>query len=187
MEIHKYEKIWFAAALVLVVLFISSVAYGAVGAGIQMVDDEGGEINPNEIGDHPTFEGYQDVAGTEASVTQVNESHYEAQIQANHPNFFPGEITVPEGSTVTFYITAGDVIHSYDIVGTNVNTMVIPGQIAELTAEFEEPNEYGVVCSEYCGELHHEMEGMVNVVSEDEWEENYTDDLITIDERGGDN
>ncbi len=186
MEIHKYEKIWFAAALVLIIAFISTVTYGAVGAGIQMVDDDGGEIDPNAISEHPTFEGYQDVAATDASVSQINESHYEARINAQHPNFFPGEITVPEGSTVTFHITAQDVIHSYDIVGTNVNTMVIPGQIATLTAEFEEPQEYGVVCSEYCGELHHEMEGKVNVVSEEEWEDNYADDLIGAEETGGD-
>lgn len=174
MEIHRYEKLWFGAALILIILFIASVSYGAVGAGIQMVDDEGGAIDPNEITEHETFEDWP--PGTDSNVYQVNETHYEAKIVATHPSFNPRTITVPEGATVTFYITASDVIHSYDIVGTNVNTMVIPGQIAEITAQFEEPDSYGVVCSEYCGELHHTMEGQVNVVSQEEWDEEFADE-----------
>jgi cytochrome c oxidase subunit 2 len=54
-------------------------------------------------------------------------------------------------------------------VGTNVNTMVVPGQVAEITVEFDEPAEHGILCNEYCGQGHHDMEGKINVVPEDEY------------------
>ena len=71
---------------------------------------------------------------------------------------------------MTFYITSPDVIHGFEIVGTNANTMVIPGQVAELTVNFNEAGEYGVLCHEYCGSGHHTMEGSVVVQPPDEYE-----------------
>ncbi len=46
MEIHAYEKLWLALALVLIVGFIGTITYGAAGAGIEMIDDEGGTVDP---------------------------------------------------------------------------------------------------------------------------------------------
>jgi cytochrome c oxidase subunit 2 len=48
--------------------------------------------------------------------------------------------------------------------------MVIPGQVATITVEFDEPGEYGILCNEYCGSGHHDMEGKLIVVPEDEYE-----------------
>ena len=162
MEIHKYEKFWFAAALVLIVGFIATIAYGAVGAGVKMIDDEGGTVDPDNLSD-TRFEN--------TGVFRSNESgvDYEVNMLAVHPSFLPGTVTVPANSTVKFYITALDVVHGYELVGTNVNTMVIPGQVSEFTTEFDEPREYGVLCNEYCGRLHHTMEGKLNVVPRSEW------------------
>lgn len=162
MEIHRYEKLWFVVSLLLIVSFIGTITYGAVGAGIDMVDDEGGTVDPDNLGDHERF--------GDTGVHHVGGDEYEVNMIAVHPSFAPGEIEVPEGSTVTFYITASDVTHGFNLAGTNVNTMIIPGQITEVTAEFDEPGEYGYVCNEYCGDLHHEMAGELTVVPEDEWE-----------------
>jgi cytochrome c oxidase subunit 2 len=163
MEIHSYEKVWFAAALVLIVGFIATIAYGAVGAGVKMIDDEGGTVDPDSLGEHERFGNTGVYASNESGID------YEVNMIALHPAFIPGTVTVPANSTVKFYITAQDVVHGYEVVGTNVNTMVIPGQISTFTAEFDEPTEYGVICNEYCGRLHHTMEGKLNVVSQSEW------------------
>lgn len=174
MEIHRYEKLWFAAALVLIVAFIATVTYGAVGAGISMIDDEGGEINPDHLFGEETAElSEEHERFAERGVFESDDPDidYEAYIVARHPQFLPRVVEVPEGSTVQFYITAEDVIHSYDVVGTNVNTMVIPGQVAQFTVEFDDPETHGVICTEYCGSLHHEMEGELRVVDEDDWDE----------------
>ena len=48
--------------------------------------------------------------------------------------------------------------------------MVIPGEVSAMTVEFEDPGEYGVVCNEYCGAGHHDMEGQLIVHPEDEFD-----------------
>lgn len=163
MHVHRYEKLWFGAALLLIVLFIATVVFGAVGAGIQMIDDEAGTVDPSNLSEHPRF--------SETGVVESDDADtdYEVRIVAYHPTYAPTTVTVPVDSTITFYLTSGDVIHGFDMVGTNVNAMVIPGQVTSFTVEFDETGEYDFICNEYCGPQHHIMEGAVEVVSQEEW------------------
>jgi cytochrome c oxidase subunit 2 len=41
--------------------------------------------------------------------------------------------------------------------------MLLPGQIARVTARFPQAGEYPFVCHEYCGIAHHIMAGKVIV------------------------
>jgi len=167
MHIHKYEKLWFGISLLLIVGFIATVTYGAVGAGIQMVNNDE-TVNPNALSEHPKF--------SDPGVEQVGPNEYDVYVIAQQFIFRPGStvagqppITVPANSTVNFHITSLDVIHGFSVVGTNANTMAIPGEVAEITVEVDEPQEYGIVCHEYCGQAHHTMEGVMKVVPEDEY------------------
>ena len=161
MRIHTYEKLWLGASMVFIVGLIVTITYGSVGLGITMVGDEE-NVDPNELGEDERF--------GEPRVEQVGENEYEAYVVARTFIFQPDPIEVPANSEVTFYVTSADVIHSFSLVGTNTNTMVIPGEVSELTVEFDEPGEYGVICNEYCGSGHHDMEGLLVVHPEDEFE-----------------
>lgn len=180
---HRYEKLWLGAALLLIVGIIATISYGAVGLGIEMVGDDE-KITPEEIPDDERFSVPPEPGN---HIVPQGDGHYDVYMVANQYSFHPGTpgprddqyaIQVPEGSTVTFYVTSDDVIHGMELVGTNVNTMVIPGEIAVMTAEFDEPAEYGILCNEYCGDGHHNMEGKMEVVPEEEWDgvEGVTDD-----------
>ena len=160
MRIHTYEKVWLAISLLLIVGFISSIAYGAVGAGIQMVGDEGGTVDPDTLGESEF---------SEPRVVETDDG-VEAYVVAQQFIFRPGELVLPANSRVTLYITSPDVVHGFNVVGTNINTMVIPGQVAELTFETGDPQTYGVVCHEYCGSGHHDMEGLLRVVPRSEFQ-----------------
>ncbi|MXV62448.1 cytochrome C oxidase subunit II [Natronorubrum sp. JWXQ-INN-674] len=162
MNIHTYEKVWLIAALVLIVGFIATITYGSVALGITMVGDQEETIEPSELNDDERF--------GEPRVEQVGENEYEAYVIAQTFTFYPDPIEVPADSEVTFYVTSRDVIHSFSVAGTNINTMVIPGEVSKMTVEFDEPDEYGVVCNEYCGDFHHTMEGLLHVVPEDEFD-----------------
>ncbi|TYT63943.1 cytochrome c oxidase subunit II [Natrialba swarupiae] len=162
MNIHTYEKLWLVAAMLLIVTFIATITYGSVGLGIAMVGDQQPTVEPTELSDDERF--------GDPRVEQVGENEYEAYVVAQTFRYQPDPIEVPEDSQVTFYVTARDVIHSFSIVGTNVNTMAIPGEIAEMTVEFDEVGEYGVVCNEYCGPGHHDMEGELHVVPAEEFD-----------------
>jgi cytochrome c oxidase subunit 2 len=162
MNIHTYEKFWLVASMVLIVGFILTITYGSVGLGIAMVDDSDDTIDPENVNDHPEF--------GDPGVERVGENEYVVHVLALQFAYLPTEIEVPADSTVTFRLTSADVIHSFSVVGTNANTMIIPGEIASITVETDEPGEYGIVCSEYCGSGHHDMEGKLVVVPQDEFE-----------------
>jgi cytochrome c oxidase subunit 2 len=84
-------------------------------------------------------------------------------IRAEMYVFRPEVIRIPAGKPVTFRITSLDVLHGFQIVGTNVNLTVAPGYVSEVTATFARPGEYLIVCNEYCGLAHHLMQGKVVV------------------------
>jgi len=164
MEVHRFEKGWIVAALVLVVLFVGTITFGAVEGGVVMVDDSGGQTNTTNPTESDGFES--------PGVYRTGPDEYDVYVLAQRFVYTPGTaepIRVPAGSTVTFHVASNDVLHGFEIAGTNVNTMAVPGQVSEVTAEFDEPAQYGIVCNEYCGEGHHTMAGEVIVVPESEY------------------
>jgi cytochrome c oxidase subunit 2 len=163
MHVHNYEKLWLGLSLLLIVGFIGTVTYGAVGAGVDMVDN-GETLDPTKLSEHPDF--------GEPGVEKVGPNEYEVHVVARQFFFQPGTnepITVPADSTVTFHITSGDVIHGFSVTGTNANTMAVPGEVATITVNVDDPKTYGLVCHEYCGAAHHDMAGTLEVVPEDEY------------------
>src|SRR6516225_10006273 len=50
--------------------------------------------------------------------------------------FLPRCIAVPANRLITLRFASPDVIHGLLITGTNVNTMVIPGYVAQIHTEF---------------------------------------------------
>jgi cytochrome c oxidase subunit 2 len=162
MNIHTYEKFWLVASMVLIAGFILTITYGSIGLGIAMVDDSEPTINPENINDHPEF--------GDPGIERVGENEYVVHVVAVQFAYLPTDIEVPADSTVTFKLTSGDVIHSFSVVGTNANTMIIPGEIASVTVETDDPGEYGIICSEYCGDYHHDMQGTLTIVPQDEFE-----------------
>ena len=169
MQVHNFEKVWLGAAILLIVGFIATISYGTVGAGISMVDDSGGQISAEAVQNGNTGTAFDD-----PGVVQESEDHVVVYVVAQQFQFRPGSgdtpIRVPVDTRVTFKVTSADVVHGFAVTETNINTMVIPGQVAEVTAVFDETGTYGLVCHEYCGAAHHTMGGSVEVVPQDQYE-----------------
>ena len=87
----------------------------------------------------------------------------QSQSSSHSTEQVPSGKSLPVGVPVTFRLTSPDVIHGFQIVGTNANAMVIPGYVSQLTVTFDEPGEYLVVCNEYCGLSHHLMQSRILV------------------------
>lgn len=83
---------------------------------------------------------------------------------AEQYNFVPECVLVPADTPVKFRLTSADAIHGLLIVGTNVNTMVIPGFVAEVRTRFDALGDYRMPCDEFCGVGHQGMWAHVNVV-----------------------
>lgn len=154
MKVDVYEKAWMWIAAVLIVAFLGAIIIAAGASAIHPPSHQE-TINPEEVYDSEEFgsTGVQRFDDGSARVTMVTEMFF----------FDPDEIVVIAGKPVTFRITSPDVIHGILVAGTNTNAMVIPGYVTEFTITFPKPGEYLMMCHEYCGTLHHEMQGLVIV------------------------
>jgi cytochrome c oxidase subunit 2 len=83
--------------------------------------------------------------------------------------FVPQCIAVPAHRQVTLRFASPDVIHGLLITGTNVNTMVIPGFVAQVHTEFRRTGDLLMPCHEYCGLGHSEMWATVQVLTDDQF------------------
>jgi cytochrome c oxidase subunit II len=95
------------------------------------------------------------------------------RVIAQQYSFVPGCIVVPERTRVVFRATSPDVVHGFIVAGTNVNTMVVPGFVAEIRARFEKPGEHVMPCHEYCSVGHEGMWARVKVLDRQEFDRTY--------------
>lgn len=153
MHVHRYESAWIKVIIALLVVFFCSVMTAAVAGGIQLPSPQG-YVDP------------KDLANTDFSTTGLRElspGNYEAYMTGQIWRWEPNEIVIPAGSNLTIYLTSRDVQHGFKVVGTDINVMVVPGQVSRVEHRFDEPGEYLIVCHEFCGLQHQTMAGKIIV------------------------
>ena len=148
MKVDLYERIWGAAAVVLVLAFAATIAWGAVGRSFHPPSHVE-TIDPKTVWQSPRFQ--------PLGAVELPDGSIEVRVIAHMFAFQVPEVRVPAGRPITFRLTSVDVIHGFQIVGTNANAMVVPGYVSRFTTVFETPGEYLIVCNEYCGTAHHAM------------------------------
>lgn len=154
MHVDLYEKVWMWAAGGIIALVLGATAYATLAQG-RLPPSHVETIDPRTVRQDPRF--------AELGVVTDADGNLVVKVQALTFAFAPNEITVPAGVPVTFRITSSDVVHGFQIVGTNGNTMVVPGYISQFTTQFDTPGEYLIVCNEYCGVGHHVMYATLTV------------------------
>ncbi len=148
MNVDFYEKIWMWAAAGIIVVFLASIGATFFGQAIQPPSHVE-TIDPESVRTDSEF--------GQPGVTIHEDGSATVVVQAFMFAFLPNEIRVPRGRPVKFRLTSPDVIHGFQIVRTNGNTMVVPGYVSQFTTSFSEAGEYLIVCNEYCGLRHHVM------------------------------
>jgi len=81
------------------------------------------------------------------------------------------QIYLPINKTVIIRLTSKDVIHSFGLPAMRVKQDVIPGM---MTSVWFTPNKLGqfeIACSQLCGMGHYRMRGIVNVVSQSDFDQ----------------
>ncbi len=154
MHIHRYERIWIGAGIVMLAFFLAVVATSAVVDGF-VPPSRVQTIDPTKVAQTPPFD--------RPGLRKVGELTYEAYYVAQIFSFTPATITVPAGSRITFYVTSSDVEHGFSIPETGVNTMVTPGWVSSVAHTFNRAGTYLLVCNEYCGSSHALMAAKVIV------------------------
>lgn len=148
MHVDLYEKMWMWGAAAIVTLFVVSIGYTTFGQAITPPSHIE-TIDPESVRTDPEF--------GRPGVTMNDDGSATVVVQAFLFGFLPDEIRVPRGRPITFRLTSTDVIHGFQIVLSNANTMVVPGYVSQFTTIFDRPGEYLIVCNEFCGLGHHTM------------------------------
>ena len=128
MNVDLYERIWMWLASALIVIFIATIA---VTTGVEAIQPPSHleTIDPEAIDANPEF--------GNPKVTIQNDGSAVVSVVAAMFSFTPDPIEIPAGKPITFRVTSRDVIHGFEIIGTNANTMVVPGYVSQFTVTFE--------------------------------------------------
>lgn len=161
MGIDPYERNWMRFSIALLLVFIAAVAVAGFALGFQVPGREQ-RVDPRTVTDSGPF--------ANPGLRQIGPDEFEAYVVARTFSFDPNELVVPQGATVTLYVTSVDVQHGFKISDTNVNMQVVPGQVSRLSYTFERIGEFPYICHEYCGLGHAAMFGTVKVVPTNEFE-----------------
>jgi cytochrome c oxidase subunit 2 len=83
--------------------------------------------------------------------------------------FSPQCVVVPQNVPVILRLTSPDVIHGLIVLGTNVNTMVVPGYVSQVRTTFTQTGDLLMPCHEFCGLGHSQMLAHVRVVPREDF------------------
>ena len=154
MKVHTYERVFLTVGAIMLVAFLGALLYASVAMGIHLPGPVG-KVDPTMVMRTPPFNA--------PGVHQTGPNQYQAVIVGFVWGFTPAEIHVPVGADVTFTATTLDVIHGFEIEGTRLNMMLIPGRISQNTYRFTSPGTHLLICHEYCGLGHQTMHARVIV------------------------
>jgi cytochrome c oxidase subunit 2 len=157
MNVEYYERIWMWAAVGLLAIFLGTILVTAAAEAVHPPSHME-TLDPAALEKHPEF--------ANPSVRVRPDGSTVVTVVTQMFSFVPDPIQVPANRPVTFRMTSSDVMHGFEIVGTNANAMVIPGYVTQFTMTFRNPGEYIIGCNEYCGLMHHNMVGKLIVKKE---------------------
>lgn len=157
MHMHKFEKAWLAFGVAALIIFLTVLGVSAFYLGNQPPSCLT-TIDPAKVDTTAPF--------TKPGLNKVEgkEWDYELVFVASAFTYTPGNVQVPVGAKVKIMATTKDVVHGFEVAGTNINMMLEPGYISEYTTTFDKTGEYLILCNEYCGAGHHLMTSKIEVV-----------------------
>lgn len=160
--VARTEKRWLMVmTAMLVVMLVVIVLTGVMGA-----------LHPSsnvEVVDPTTLHLHGEFVESNLGTAIEPDGSVTVRLIAEQYEFVPRCVRVPAAAPVKFRLTSADVVHGFLLPDTNVNTMVVPGFVAEVRTRFEVPGEYAMPCHEFCGLGHQAMWAHVSVVPKEQF------------------
>ncbi|HKI53109.1 MAG TPA: cupredoxin domain-containing protein [Anaerolineales bacterium] len=85
------------------------------------------------------------------------------QIDARQYAYFPSELQVNQGDTVTIQLVSTDVVHGLYVDDYDISVEADPGQTSTLTFIADKPGSFRFRCNVTCGAMHPFMIGRLTV------------------------
>src|SRR5690625_2812019 len=119
MNLHKYEKIWllFGSSTLLIFLVVVGISAFYMGNNPPSCAVT---LNPENVTEQEPFD--------EPGLKQIGDNEYQLTVVTSAFNFDVGTedkvVQIPKGAKVHVVSTTEDVVHGFEIAGTNVNMML---------------------------------------------------------------
>ena len=161
-EITRVENRWVAIMLAMLAVMMAVIVVTGITHSLHPPSNVE-TIDPTTL--HLSGEFAESNLGTAAEP----DGSVTVRLVAEQYAFVPDCSRVPVDTPVKFRITSTDVVHGFLLPATNVNTMVVPGFVAEVRTSFSRPGVYSMPCNEFCGSGHHGMWAKVKVLPKDQF------------------
>ena len=161
-EVARTEKRWLLLMVGLLTLFMAIVVASTMTSALHPPSNV-------ETIDPVTLHLGGEFAESNLGTAQEPDGSLTARIVADQYAFVPYCVKLAVDTPVKFRLTSVDVVHGFLLPATNVNTMVVPGYVAEVRTRFTRPGVYSMPCNEFCGNGHHGMWARVIVVPKPEF------------------
>ena len=156
--INAGERRWVWVVTGVFFVILATIVYSAIHVGAEPPSNLE-TINPLAI-DKP---GSEFVESNLGSAIQPDGTVV-VRVIAQQYAFVPSILTVPVDTPVVLRLTSADVVHGMLVIGTNINSMIVPGYIATIRTRFQNTGDFLMPCHEFCGPSHHDMWAHVHVV-----------------------
>jgi cytochrome c oxidase subunit 2 len=158
--VARTEKRWLGVMVGMLALMMAVVVFTGVANAIHPPSNV-------ETIDPATLHLGGEFAESNLGTAQERDGSLTVRLVAGQYGFAPDCTKVAVDTAVKFRLTSADVVHGFLLPSTNVNTMVVPGFIAEVRTRFSRLGIYRMPCNEFCGPGHHGMWARVSVVPKD--------------------
>jgi cytochrome c oxidase subunit 2 len=89
------------------------------------------------------------------------------EVVAKRFAFEPAEIEVTVGEKVTLSVRSADGVHGLEIKKFKVKKEIPRGEVITIEFTASDVGQFPILCSEYCGDGHEDMKGMLVVKAKD--------------------
>jgi cytochrome c oxidase subunit II len=161
-DVVRSELRWGVVTIAAVSLIMLAVIFAGVVMHINPPSNIE-RVNPQDL--HLSAEFTEANLGTKVEAN----GQITSRIVATQFAFVPRCVVLPADTPVTMRFSSPDVIHGILVSGTNVNTMVVPGYVAQVHTVFRKTGDLLMPCHEFCGLGHSEMVATVRVVPKDQF------------------
>jgi cytochrome c oxidase subunit 2 len=158
----QIERRWAVISILIVAFLTGMAAY----AGIHQATMPQSQV---EIIDPVTLHMSGEFVETNLGSAVEPDGSVTVRVVGQQYSFAPACILVPTDTKITIRGTSADVVHGLLIEQTNVNAMLVPGYISQLTTRFDKAGDHLMPCQEFCSVGHEGMWAKVKVIDKEQF------------------
>ncbi|MGA1805474.1 cytochrome C oxidase subunit II [Rhizobium sp. HT1-10] len=159
---ERIERRWAVISILIVVFLTGMAAY----AGVHQATMPQAQV---ETIDPVTLHMSGEFVETNLGSAVEPDGSVTVRVVGQQYSFTPSCILVPTDTKVTIRGTSADVVHGLLIEQTNVNAMLVPGYVSQLSTRFDRAGDHLMPCQEFCSVGHEGMWAKVKVIDKQQF------------------